>query len=190
QLIPQVPPGGRLNAETLTQYYVNSAAGQPVPLSNLVTVKTTTAPNALTRYNQLNSATFQAVPMPGVAMGQAVDFLEKQAAALPAGFSHDYLSDSRQYVTEGSQLVVTFIFALIVIFLVLAAQFESLRDPLVIPSGAGAASRFSIGVVVVAGMSIGTLFTLFVLPAVYTVLAKDHAAAAHSVRARELAQVS
>src|SRR5439155_25696079 len=74
----------------------------------------------------------QAVPMPGVTMGQAVDFLEQQAALLPQGFSHDYLSDARQYVREGSQLVVTFIFALIVIFLVLAAQFESLRDPLVI----------------------------------------------------------
>jgi multidrug efflux pump len=62
--------------------------------------------------------------------------------------------------------------------------------PLLIATGAGASSRFSIGVVVVAGMSVGTLFTLFVLPAVYTVLAKDHAAAAHSVRARELAEVS
>src|SRR6202140_5180376 len=251
-----------------------------VPLSNLVTVKTTTAPNALTRYNQLNSATFQAVPMPGVAMGQAVDFLERQAALLPLGFGHDYLSDARQYFTEGSQLVVTFVFALIVIFLVLAAQFESLRDPLVIlvsvpmsicgalmplfaglatmniytqvgvvtligliskhgilmvefanqlqhgegldrrraiekaarvrlrpilmttaamvvglvplliASGAGASSRFSIGVVVVAGMSVGTLFTLFVLPAVYTVLAKDHLAAARSTRVREIAQVT
>jgi multidrug efflux pump len=250
-----------------------------VPLANLVKVTTTTAPNALTRYNQLNSATFQAVPMPGVTTGQAVDFLEQQAAALPAGFSHAYLSDSRQYVTEGNQLVVTFFFALIMIFLVLAAQFESLRDPLVIlvsvplsicgalmplffglatiniytqvglvtligliskhgilmvefanqqqlehglsrrqaieraarvrlrpilmttaamvvglvplvtAQGAGAASRFSIGLVVVAGMTIGTLFTLFVLPAVYTVLAKDHAAAARSTRARELAQV-
>src|SRR6266849_172466 len=280
QVIPQVPRVERLSQETLTRYYVTSASGRQVPLSNLVAVKTTTAPNALTRYNQLNSATFQAVPMPGVAMGQAVDFLEAQAASLPTGFSHDYLSDARQYVREGNQLVVTFVFALIVIFLVLAAQFESLRDPLVIlvsvpmsmfgallplflglatmniytqvglvtligliskhgilmvefanqlqlsegldrrhaieraarvrlrpilmttaamvvglvplltASGAGAASRFSIGVVVVAGMSIGTLFTLFVLPAVYTVLAKDHAAAAHSVRAKELAQVS
>jgi len=280
EVIPQVPRVDRLNAADLTQYYVTSAAGQQVPLSNLVSVKTITAPNALTRYNQLNSATFQAVPMPGVTMGQAVDFLEQQAALLPAGFTHDYLSDARQYVREGSQLVVTFVFALIVIFLVLAAQFESLRDPLVIlvsvpmsicgalmplffglatmniytqvglvtligliskhgilmvefanqlqltegldrrraieraarvrlrpilmttaamvvglvplltASGAGAASRFSIGVVVVAGMSVGTLFTLFVLPAVYTVLAKDHAAAAHSVRARELAQLS
>jgi multidrug efflux pump len=280
EVIPQVPRVDRLSQETLTRYYVTSAGGQQVPLSNLVTVKTTTAPNALTRYNQLNSATFQAVPMPGVSMGQAVDFLEAQAASLPAGFNHDYLSDSRQYVTEGNQLVVTFVFALIVIFLVLAAQFESLRDPLVIlvsvpmsmfgallplflglatmniytqvglvtligliskhgilmvefanqlqlaegldrrraieraarvrlrpilmttaamvvglvplltASGAGAASRFSIGIVVVAGMSVGTLFTLFVLPAVYTALAKDHAAAAHSVRAKELAQIS
>ncbi len=280
EVIPQVPRVDRLNADTMTRYYVNSTSGQPVPLSNLVKVTTNTQPNALTRYNQLNSATFQAVPMPGVTMGQAVDFLEQQAQSLPRGFGHDYLSDSRQYVQEGKQLVTTFIFALIVIFLVLAAQFESLRDPLVIlvsvplsicgalfplffglatmniytqvglvtligliskhgilmvefanqlqlsegldrrraieraarvrlrpilmttaamvvglvplliASGAGAASRFSIGVVVVAGMSVGTLFTLFVLPAVYTVLAKDHAAASHSVRARELAQIS
>src|SRR5262249_1758226 len=223
---------------------------------------------------------FRGGPRPGVARGQAVDFLEARAASLPAGFSHDYLSDARQYVREGNQLAITFVFALIVIFLVLAAQFESLRDPLVIlvsvpmsifgamlplffglasmniytqvglvtligliskhgilmvafakelqvneqldrrraieraaqvrlrpilmttaamvvglvplltATGAGAASRFSIGVVVVAGMSIGTLFTLFVLPAVYTVLAKDHHAAARSTRARELAQVS
>jgi multidrug efflux pump len=280
EVIPQVPRADRLNAETLTRYYVTSAAGQQVPLSNLVSFKLVTAANALTRYNQLNSATFQAVPMPGVTMGQAVDFLEKQAALLPSGFSHDYLSDARQYSREGNQLVMTFVFALIVIFLVLAAQFESLRDPFVIlvsvplsifgamlplffglatmniytqvglvtligliskhgilmvefanqlqlqegldrrraieraarvrlrpilmttaamvvglvplvtANGAGAASRFSIGVVVVAGMAIGTLFTLFVLPAVYTVLAKDHHAAARSVRARELAEVS
>jgi multidrug efflux pump len=280
EVIPQVPRADRLTPETLTRYYVTSAAGQPVPLSNLVALTTSTQPNALTQYNQLNSATFQAVPMPGVTMGQAVDFLEQQVKDLPAGFSHDYLSDTRQYVREGNQLTITFVFALIVIFLVLAAQFESLRDPLVIlvsvpmsicgallplffglatmniytqvglvtligliskhgilmvefanvlqvrehldrrraieqaarvrlrpilmttaamvvglvplltATGAGAASRFSIGVVVVAGMSVGTLFTLFVLPAVYTVLAKDHLAAARSTRTREIAQVS
>jgi multidrug efflux pump len=280
EVIPQVPRAERLTPETLTRYYVTSAAGQPVPLSNLVELTTSTQPNALTQYNQLNSATFQAVPMPGVTMGQAVDFLEQQTKNLPSGFSHDYLSDTRQYVREGHQLTITFVFALIVIFLVLAAQFESLRDPLVIlvsvpmsicgalmplffglatmniytqvglvtligliskhgilmvefanvlqvrdnldrrraieqaarvrlrpilmttaamvmglvplltASGAGAASRFSIGVVVVAGMSVGTLFTLFVLPAVYTVLAKDHLAAARSIRVKELAQVS
>jgi multidrug efflux pump len=280
EVIPQVPRAQRLTADTLTSYYVNAASGQPVPLSNLVTLETGTEPNALAQYNQLNSATFQAVPMPGVTMGQAVDFLEQQTKDLPVGFSHDYLSDTRQYVREGNQLTITFVFALIVIFLVLAAQFESLRDPLVIlvsvpmsicgalmplffglatmniytqvglvtligliskhgilmvefantlqvrenldrrraieraarvrlrpilmttaamvvglvpllvATGAGAASRFSIGVVVVAGMSVGTLFTLFVLPAVYTVLAKDHLAAASSARTRELAQVA
>ena len=280
EVIPQVPRSDRLTPETLTRYYVNSTAGQPVPLSNLVTISNAIEPNALTQYNQLNSATFQAVPMPGVTMGQAVDFLEKAAASLPHGYYHDYLSDARQYVQEGNALTVTFVFALIIIFLVLAAQFESLRDPLVIlvsvpmsicgamfplfmglatiniytqvglvtligliskhgilmvqfanhmqveegldrrraiehaarvrlrpilmttaamvtglvpllaASGAGAASRFSIGIVVVAGMSIGTLFTLFVLPAVYTVLAKDHLAATHSARVREIAEVS
>ncbi len=287
RVIPQAARADRLTPETLTHYYVTTppgggggGPGQPVPLSNLVTLEMDTQPNSLTQYNQLNSATFQAVPMPGVTMGQAVDFLEQQTKDLPAGFSHDYLSDTRQYVREGNQLTITFIFALIVIFLVLAAQFESLRDPLVIlvsvpmsmcgalmplffglatmniytqvglvtligliskhgilmvefanvlqvrenldrrraiqqaarvrlrpilmttaamvvglvplliATGAGAASRFSIGVVVVAGMSIGTLFTLFVLPAVYTVLAKDHLAAARSTRVHEIAQVS
>ena len=80
-LLPGDPAGaaGRpADRRDVDRYYVNSASGQQVPLSNLITVKTTTAPNALTRYNQLNSATFQAVPMPGVTMGQAVDFLEKQ----------------------------------------------------------------------------------------------------------------
>jgi multidrug efflux pump len=287
KVIPQASRVDRLTADTLTRYYVTTpfgggsgAAGQPVPLSNLVSLEMDTQPNSLTQYNQLNSATFQAVPMPGVTMGQAVDFLEQQTKNLPAGFSHDYLSDTRQYVREGNQLTITFVFALIVIFLVLAAQFESLRDPLVIlvsvpmsmcgalmplffglatmniytqvglvtligliskhgilmvefantlqvrenldrrraieqaarvrlrpilmttaamvvglvplliATGAGAASRFSIGVVVVAGMSVGTLFTLFVLPAVYTVLAKDHLAATQSSRVREIAQVS
>src|SRR5262249_61286426 len=132
QVIPQVPRADRLTPETLTQYYVMTPSGQPVPLSNLVTLAMNTQPNSLTQYNQLNSATFQAVPMPGVTMGQAVDFLQQQTTNLPVGFSHDYLSDTRQYVREGNQLTITFIFALIVIFLVLAAQFESLRDPLVI----------------------------------------------------------
>src|SRR6201986_943633 len=280
QVIPQVPRNIRLSPESLGGYYVPTPTGQQVPLSTVVSIDTSTAPNALTHFNQLNSATFQAVPVPGVTVGQAVDFLEGEAKKLPAGFSHDYLAASRQYVQEGNQLAITFGFALVIIFLVLAAQFESLRDPLVImisvpmaivgamiplffgaatmniysqvglltlvgliskhgilmvefanelqlnegldrrsaiemaarvrlrpilmttaamvtgliplvtASGAGAASRFSIGIVVVAGMSIGTLFTLFVLPAVYTVLAKDHLVASQSIRTRELEQVS
>jgi multidrug efflux pump len=281
EVIPQVPRAARLTPESLGQYYVKTASGESVPLSTVVEIETGTAPNALTQYNQLNSATFSAVPMPGVTMGEAVAFLERQAEELlPADFQHAYLSESRQYVTEGNQLMVTFAFALVVIFLVLAAQFESLRDPLVIlvsvpmsicgallplffglgtlniytqiglvtligliskhgilmvefanelqrnegldrrraieqaarvrlrpilmttaamvvglfpllaASGAGADSRFAIGLVIVSGMLIGTLFTLFVLPAVYTVLAGDHRPAASAGRARELAAVS
>jgi multidrug efflux pump len=281
EVIPQVPRNLRLTPESLTQYYVTTVTGQQIPLSTVVSISTGTEPNALSQYNQLNSATFSAVPMPGVSMGQAVAFLEEQAKTLlPAGFSHDYLSESRQYVTEGNQLALTFAFALVVIFLVLAAQFESLRDPLVImvsvpmsicgaliplfigvqtiniytqvglvtligliskhgilmvsfanemqvrenldrrraiehaarvrlrpilmttaamvaglipllfAAGAGAASRFSIGIVIVSGMLIGTLFTLFVVPAVYTVLAKDHRTTATAKRSVEIAEVS
>src|SRR5208337_1353302 len=79
------------------------------------------------------SATFQAVPWPGVTVGQAVTFLEQQAAELfPENFTHAYLGDSRQYVAEGNKLIYTLLFAGIVIYLVLAAQFESLLDPLAI----------------------------------------------------------
>jgi multidrug efflux pump len=278
EVIPQVPRAERLTPEQLSHYFVKTKSGGNVPLSTVVSLDTGVEPNALSQYNQLNAATFSAVPMPGVTMGQAVDFLEKTAAeVLPRDFNHDYLSESRQYVREGNQLAVTFVFALIIIYLVLAAQFESLRDPLVIlvsvpmsicgallplfiglatmniytqvglvtligliskhgilmvefanvlqrsegldrrsaieraaqvrlrpilmttaamvvgliplllATGAGAASRFSIGVVIVAGMSIGTLFTLFVLPMVYTVLAKDHRAAAQNERATTFA---
>src|SRR6202043_2252735 len=129
QVIPQVPREDRLSPEALGKYYVPTATGQQVPLSTVVSIETATDPNALTHYNQLNAATFQAVPMPGVTVGQAVEFLESLARQLPAGFSHDYLADSRQYVQEGNQLAIAFGFALIIIFLVLAAQFESLRDP-------------------------------------------------------------
>jgi multidrug efflux pump len=277
QVIPQVPRALRLSPDSLANIYVPTNTGQQVQLATVVTIETATDPNALTHYNQLNSATFQAVPMPGVTVGQAVDFLEEQAKNLPSGYSHDYLADARQYVQEGNQLAVTFGFALIIIFLVLAAQFESLRDPLVImisvpmaisgalfplffgvatiniytqvglltlvgliskhgilmvefarelqikegfekraaieqaarvrlrpilmttaamvtgliplltASGAGAASRFSIGLVVVSGMSIGTLFTLFVLPAVYVAIGTDHRADAESERNKEIA---
>jgi multidrug efflux pump len=274
EVIPQVPRSDRLTPAQLSRYFVKTASGESVPLSTVVSIDIGIDPNALSQYNQLNAATFSAVPMPGVTMGKAVDFLEQTAKEiLPSDFSHDYLSESRQYVREGNQLAVTFVFAIIMIFLVLAAQFESLRDPLVImisvpmsicgaliplflglatlniytqvglvtlvgliskhgilmtefanqlqrnerldrrtaieraaqvrlrpilmttaamvvglvplllASGAGAASRFSIGTVIVAGMSIGTLFTLFVLPAVYTLLATDHRAAATNQRA-------
>jgi hydrophobe/amphiphile efflux-1 (HAE1) family protein len=264
RVIPQAPRVERLTPESLTSYYVAAADGFPVPLSNLVDAKTEVRPISLTQMNQLNAATLSAALAPGVTMGQAVAFLEDNAAKLmPQGFGIDYKGESRQFVHEGSTLVLTFALAIIVIFLVLAAQFESVRDPLVImvsvplaitgallplagglatlniysqvglitlvglitkhgilicevakerqekegldrrhavleaasqrlrpilmttaamvaglvpllnATGAGAASRFAIGVVIVCGLSIGTLFTLFVLPALYTFIASD-----------------
>jgi multidrug efflux pump subunit AcrB len=265
RVIPQVPRIERLTPESLTSYYVTAADGFPVPLSNLVDAKTEVRPISLTQMNQLNAATLSASLAPGVTMGQAVDFLKKNAAELmPQGFGVDYKGESRQFVHEGSSLLLTFGLAIVVIFLVLAAQFESVRDPLVImvsvplaitgallplaaglatlniysqvglitlvglitkhgilicevakerqekegldrrhavleaatqrlrpilmttaamvaglvpllmATGAGAASRFAIGVVIVCGLSVGTLFTLFVLPSLYTFIASDH----------------
>jgi multidrug efflux pump len=261
-VITQVPRDERLTPANLGQYYVRTGSGKLVPLSTVVDIELRPQPNLLPQFNQMNSATLSAVLMPGVAMGEAVNFLASQP--LPAGMTIDWLSSSRQYVTEGNRLTVSFGFALIVIFLVLAAQFESFRDPLVIlvtvplavcgalaplylgfstlniytqiglvtligliskhgilmvsfanqmqrqeglnrvdairraaavrmrpvlmttaamvaglvpllfAEGAGAASRFAIGIVVVMGMLIGTLFTLFVLPTMYTLLAAEH----------------
>lgn len=273
EVIPQVPREERLVPQSIGSYYVKTATGSMLPLSTVVSTETATDPNALTHYNQLNCATFQAVPMPGVTIEQAVDFLKAEAEKLPPGFSYDFLADARQYVHEGNQLAITFAFALIIIFLVLSAQFESLRDPLIImisvpmamvgalippflgwatmniytqvglltlvgliskhgilmvefanelqfkerfdrrsaiemaarvrlrpilmttaamvtgfiplltATGAGAASRFSIGLVLAAGMSAGTLITLFVLPAVYVAIASDHRGNGGVVRA-------
>lgn len=267
-VIAQVPDDQRLNPDNLTHFYVKTGSGAMVPLSTLVDVEMRPQPNRLPQFNQMNSATLSAVLAPGVTMGEAVSFLQSQE--LPPGMTIDWLSDSRQYVTEGDRLTVSFGLALVVIFLVLAAQFESFRDPLVIlvtvplaicgallplylgfvtlniytqiglvtligliskhgilivsfanqiqleegasrveavrksasirirpvlmttaamvaglapllfASGAGAASRFSIGIVVVTGMLVGTMFTLFVLPVVYTYIARDHRGASYA----------
>ncbi len=261
-VIVQVPQAKRLTPDDLGQFYVRAASGSLIPLSTIASVEIRPQPNQLPQFNQMNSATLSAVLKPGVTMGQAVAFLEKQP--LPNGTTVDWLSNSRQFVYEGNQLTISFGFALIVIFLVLAAQFESFRDPLVIlvtvplavcgalvplylgyttlniytqiglvtligliskhgilmvsfanemqetegwsrteairhaaavrmrpvlmttaamvaglvplifAAGAGANSRYAIGIVVVMGMLIGTLFTLFVLPTVYSLLASDH----------------
>lgn len=275
-VIAQVPQDKRRAPDDLTGYYVRAESGRMVPLATVVDVEVQPQANRLPQFNQMNSVTLSGVLLPGVTMGQAVDFLKAQP--LPPGAQIDWLSDSRQFVKEGNRLIVSFGFALIVIFLVLAAQYESFRDPLVIlvtvplaicgallplwlgyatmniytqiglvtligliskhgilmvsfandiqkheglspmdamhkaaiirmrpvlmttaamvaglipllfSGGAGAASRYSIGIVVVTGLLIGTLFTLFVLPTIYTLLARDHRAAAASERTRELAE--
>ena len=263
-VIPQVVRMSRLNPEQLGDYYVGTSHGSLVPLSTFATFKYKVQPQALKHFQQLTAATIQAMPRAGVSLGQALDFFNQEAkTALPQGYGVDYGGQSRQYFQEGSSLIVAFIFGAIIIFLVLAAQFESFRDPLiillgsvpmtlvgalaflflgtasiniytevgfitlvgliskhgilivqfanqlqleghskrdavqhaagvrlrpilmttaamvlgvmplVIATGAGAASRFNIGIVIVTGMTIGTCFTLFVVPAVYMLIAGD-----------------
>ena len=271
QVIPQAPREFRLTPDWLTRYQLKTSNGELVPLSAVASVSDQVQPNALTSFQQLNSATLSGVPFPGRTLGEALDFLKaKSAEIFPEGYSYDFQGNSRQFEQEGNALVYVFIFALIVIYLVLAAQYESFRDPLIIlialptalfgallplniggflgfasiniysqiglvtligliskhgilmvdfanrlqetgghtrrsaieeaaavrlrpilmttgamvvgmiplilASGAGARSRFAIGITIFAGMAIGTLFTLFVTPAVYTFLARDHAA--------------
>ena len=133
EVIPQVPRDFRLTADWLTQYRVRTSSGELVPLSTVATISKTTQPNALTNFQQLSSATLQGVPFPGHTLGEALDFLKDKAKEIfPAGYTYDFQGESRQLVQEGNTLTITFIFSLILIFLVLAAQFESFRDPFII----------------------------------------------------------
>ncbi|MRI31913.1 multidrug efflux protein [Endozoicomonas sp. OPT23] len=264
KVIPQAAQEFRMTQEWLGRYQVRTISGDMVSLATLVSIEQGVQPNSLTQFQQLNSAKIQGMLIPGTSMGQALEFLQTKAKELaPNGYSFDYEGESRQFIKEGNALGLIMLFAIIVIFLVLAAQFESFRDPLVIlfsvplslfgamvpialgyatlniytqiglvtlvglitkhgilivefanqlrdenpeltrleavqqaatirlrpvlmttaamvlgvlpllsASGAGAASRYSIGLVIASGMSIGTLFTLFVVPVLYTFLSK------------------
>jgi multidrug efflux pump len=267
KVIPQVAQNERLNEEQLEDYYINAASGSPVPVSTVATLKTTVVPESINHFQQLNSATISAVMAPGVTLGQALDTLRGLAAGiLPLGFSIDYAGQSRQFMQESSALLATFFFAMVIIFLSLAALFESFRDPVIIlvsvpmsicgamifislgvgsaslniytevglvtligliskhgilivrfandlqlegkpkreaiemasairlrpilmttaamvlgvlplvtATGAGAEGRFNMGLIIMTGIAIGTMFTLFVVPAIYMILATDHA---------------
>ncbi len=270
KVMPQVQQRSRLNPDQIMNYYIKAADGSSVPVSTVAKIVTKTIPESLNHFQQLNSATIQGVAFPGVAQADAIDYLKNLAArTLPAGYTVDYGGLSRQYIQESGGFVLTFGFALIIIFLSLAALFESFRDPLIIlfsvpmsiagalvfltllstvgvlgatiniytqvglvtlmgliskhgilivevanelqaagrtkrqaiveaagirlrpilmttaamvlgvaplitASGAGALSRFSMGLVIATGLSLGTLFTLFVVPGVYLMLAADH----------------
>lgn len=272
KVIPQVERSERLNPEQLAQFHTRTRDGRLVPLSTVVTLADRVQPQSLNRFQQLNAVTLSGVQRPGVPLGQALAVLEQATAeAAPTGIGMEYAGQSRQYKTEGAALIATFFFAMVVIYLVLAAQFESWRDPLImlvtvpmsicgallclniaamfqvpgatiniytqvglvtligvmakhgilivefanklqeqgrslraaieeasairlrpvlmttaalvlamIPllfaSGPGAAARFSMGLVIATGMTIGTLFTLFVVPALYLVLGRDRSA--------------
>jgi len=266
KVIPQVVRQQRLNPQQLEDYYITLPIGRAVPLATIAKVKTMVVPRSLARFQQLNSATIGGVLSGSATMGQALEALKKLAKEnMPNGYLIDYAGQSRQYVQESSALAVTFIFALIIIFLALAALFESFRDPLIVmvsvpmsicgamififlgiggaslniytevglitligliskhgilivqfandlqregkpkreavemaagirlrpilmttaamvlgvvplvmATGAGAAGRFNMGLVIMTGISIGTLFTLFVVPSMYIFLSGEH----------------
>jgi multidrug efflux pump len=263
RVIPQVERAERLNAEQLLDYHIRGPQGQLIPLSTIATLNHTVQPRTLNRFQQLNSIKITGV---GPSIDAALKKLEQKAAEiLPAGYSIDYGGQSRQLRYEGDALWQAAMLALILIFLVLAAQFNSFRDPFVIllgsvplaivgamlpvflgettlniysqiglitlvgliakngilivefantlqeqgvakreairraaatrlrpvlmtsaatvfghvmlifVTGPGAAARNSIGWVLVIGMAVGTVFTLYVVPAFYILIARDHA---------------
>ena len=264
QVIPQTERMQRLNFNQLLNYYIRTANGM-APLSTVVKFHSEVVPENINHFQQLNSATISAIPAPGVTQGQALNALNAIAKQLlNPEYSVNYAAQSRQYIQEGNALIVTFFFALIIIYLALAALFESFRDPFIVlisvpmsicgamifvsmgiggaslniytevglvtligliskhgilivqfandtqregksrreaveiaagirlrpilmttaamvlgviplitASGAGAVSRFNIGLVIATGIAIGTLFTLFVVPAMYLLLAED-----------------
>jgi len=265
KVIPQVDRPFRADASMLEEYYIETPQGESVPLSSLVTLKDSVVPSSRNQFQQLNSVTLEGIPAPGVPLGDALNYLETTAdQVLPASYNVDYTGQSRQFAGQGNALVLTFFLSILVIYLVLAAQFESWRDPaiilvsvplsiagalafitlgfatvniytqvglitligvvakngilivefannlqvkqglgkraaveeaaairlrpiimtslalimamvpLLIATGPGAVSRFQIGLTIATGLGIGTIFTLFVLPAFYLLLARDH----------------
>ncbi|TIR23116.1 MAG: multidrug efflux protein [Mesorhizobium sp.] len=261
-IIPQVPQEFRDNPEKLGEYFIRSVDGKMVPLSAVVKISTNASPAAIEQFNQLNSSTISALPLPGVTTGDGLKVLEDIAReTLPDTFFIDYSGQSRQEKEQGNTILIAFAAAVVVIYLVLAAQFESFRDPLIImmavplsifgaivplniglgtlniytqvglitliglitkhgillvefanqqrevhgmrrrdaiiasakvrlrpilmttaamalgvvpliiSSGAGAAARYSMGLVIFTGILVGTMFTLFVVPMFYTFIA-------------------
>lgn len=265
KVIPEATATSRQDPANMKNLYVTSATGEMIPLGSLITIKTNAEPGELNQFQQLRSATLGGVMVPGKTIVDGLNFLKAKAdTTLPTGFGYDFGGQSRQVEQEGGALLFVFFFSLVMIYLVLAAQFESFRDPLIVlisvpmslfgaliflnvglstlniysgiglvtligliskhgimmvefanqlqieqklnrieaiiqaasirlrpvlmttaatmcgviplmlASGAGAVSRFDIGLVIFAGMGIGTCFTLFVVPAMYAYIAETH----------------
>jgi multidrug efflux pump len=136
KVIPQIKRAERLTPDQLEDIYITGAGGKLVPLSTFATLKTSTEPRELKRFQQLNAVRIQGVIPPGVSLDKALSFLEAEARQiLPQGFTVDYAGESRQLRTEGGKFLLTFVLSAILIYLVLAAQFESFRDPFIILAG-------------------------------------------------------
>jgi multidrug efflux pump len=136
KVIPQIKRAERLTPDQLEQIYVTGAGNKLVPLSTFATLKSTTEPRELKRFQQLNAVRIQGVIPPGISLDRALTFLEDEARRiLPEGFTIDYAGESRQLRTEGGKFLGTFLLSAVLIYLVLAAQFESFRDPFIILAG-------------------------------------------------------
>ena len=269
RVIPQVLQTDRLNSDQILNQTIRTPKGELVQVRNFAQIERRVVPSTINHFQQLNSATISGVSTPFVSEAEVLGFIAKTLKEVaPNGYSIDYAGPSRQFVSESGGFVQTMIFAIIIIFLILAAQFESFRDPLVIlvsvpmaifgalifinlgltsinvytqvgivtlmgliskhgilivefanhlqaqgrtkleaiieassvrlrpilmttaamvfgvvplviATGAGAAGRSSMGIVIFTGLSIGTLFTLFVVPAMYYFIGADHQASSH-----------
>ncbi|MBI4914820.1 MAG: efflux RND transporter permease subunit [Acidobacteria bacterium] len=136
KVIPQLKRTERLTPDQLASIHVTGPDHRLVPLSTFATLATSTEPRELKRFQQLNAVRIQGVIPPPVSLDQALRFLEDEAAALlPPGFTVDYAGESRQLRTEGGKFLGLFLLSAILIYLVLAAQFESFRDPFIILAG-------------------------------------------------------
>jgi multidrug efflux pump len=136
KVIPQVKRGDRLTPEQLGDMYITGPNGSLVPLSTFATLETSTGPRDLKRFQQLNAVRIQGVLAPGTSLDEGLRFLEDEAKKImPRGYTYDYAGESRQLRIEGSRFLGTFLLSAILIYLVLAAQFESFRDPFIILAG-------------------------------------------------------
>src|SRR5207249_3054953 len=192
KVIPQIGDEDRATVGPLLDLKLKTPGGQLVPVSTFTHIESSTAPRTLNRFQQRNAARVFGGVKPGVTKEEGLRVLETAvAAASGPGVVMDYAGESRQIRREGSALTVTLGFALVLIYLVLAAQFHSFGDPpLVLVTGPGAEARNSIGTVLVAGMTVGTLFTLFVVPVFYSLIAAQHQVSpVHEPLEREARQV-
>jgi multidrug efflux pump len=136
KVIPQIKRSERLTADQLQDIYIAGANGKLVPLSTFATIETSTQPRELKRFQQLNAVRIQGAIPPGVSLDKALKMLEAEATKiLPKGYTMDYAGESRQLRREGSKFLGVFMLSAILIYLVLAAQFESFRDPFVVLAG-------------------------------------------------------
>ena len=155
QVIPQVDEAFRHDPEQLLDFQLRTQNGALIPASTFVSLEQETVPRQLKRFEQLNAAILSGVPAPGVTTGAALDFLAQEARAVfPEDFRADYAGFSRQFVEESGALLIAFGFAIVLIYLILAAQFESFRDPLIMLITVPMSTVGALAFIVIAGASI------------------------------------